>query len=153
MITCQVTTVYSHHVKCLTVTWRSKKKIEGNKIQCPWQRQLQTEWLPRGQRLMMRWVMVRALLLCKDYSWCMWLQRTRLCQSCRKRKKWRTGLPATGMMTTKAVKRSCPHGSVGSKAVAYNSRQTWGPSIDTSEHVGGLWEVQSHTTPIVKLLE
>ena len=37
MITWWVTTVYSHHVKYPTVTWHSKKKIKGNKIQCPWQ--------------------------------------------------------------------------------------------------------------------
>ena len=36
MITWWVTTVYSHHVKYLTVTWRSKKKIKGNIIQRLW---------------------------------------------------------------------------------------------------------------------
>ena len=36
MITWWVTTVYSHHVKYPTVTWRSKQKIKDDKIQRPW---------------------------------------------------------------------------------------------------------------------
>ena len=36
IITWWVTTVYSHHVKYPTVTWRSKQKIKDNKIQRPW---------------------------------------------------------------------------------------------------------------------
>ena len=36
MIMWRVTTVYSHHVKYPTDTWRLKQKIKDNKIQRPW---------------------------------------------------------------------------------------------------------------------
>ena len=47
MITWWVTTVFSHHVKYPTVTWRSKWKIKDNKIQRPWH--IQDEHLRAGE--------------------------------------------------------------------------------------------------------